>query len=78
MGKLVKVCFTSVRKEARGSEVKKVVEKDSAWSWLLVVNSSHLNGDIWITCGDSELWQTNHHVHPLVCFLVFVPSDLLE
>jgi hypothetical protein len=30
MGKFVKVCFTSARKEARASEVKKVVERDPA------------------------------------------------
>jgi hypothetical protein len=27
--------------------------------------------------GDSELQQINHHVHPLVCLLVFLLSDLL-
>jgi hypothetical protein len=63
-------------KEARASEVKKVVERDSAWSWLLVGNSSYLNGDIGITCGDSELWQTNPRINPLVCLLVFLLSIL--
>jgi hypothetical protein len=28
MEKFVKVCFTSIRKEARASEVRKVVERD--------------------------------------------------
>jgi hypothetical protein len=51
----VKVCFTSKRKEGRASEVMKAVERDSAWSWYLVGNSSYLNGDIRITGGDSEL-----------------------
>jgi hypothetical protein len=55
MGKFVKVCFTSTRKEARTSEVRKAVERDLAWSWLLVGDSSYLNGDVEITCGDSEL-----------------------
>jgi hypothetical protein len=32
-------------KEARASEVRKAVERDPAWSWLLVGNSSYLNGD---------------------------------
>jgi hypothetical protein len=53
--KFVKVCFTSAMKEARASEVRKVVERDPAWSLLLVGNSSYLNGDVEITCGDSEL-----------------------
>jgi hypothetical protein len=78
VGKFVKVCFTSARKETRDSEVRKVVERDLAWSWLLVGNSSYLNGDVEIMCGDSELWQTNPHVNPLVCFLVFWISELLE
>jgi hypothetical protein len=43
-----------------------------------VGNSSYLNGDVEITCGNSELRQTNHHVNPLVCLLVFLPSVLLE
>jgi hypothetical protein len=55
-----------------------VVERDPAWSWLLVGNSSYLNGDVGITCGDSELQQTNHRVHPLICLLVLLLSDLLE
>jgi hypothetical protein len=48
MEKFVKVHFTSARKEVRTSGVKKVVERDPAWSWLLVGNSSFLNGDIGI------------------------------
>jgi hypothetical protein len=55
MGKFVNVRFTSVREKVRVSEVRKVVEKDPAWSWLLVGNSSYLNGDVEITCDDSEL-----------------------
>jgi hypothetical protein len=45
----VKVRFASARKEARASGVRKMVERDLAWSWLLVGNSSYLNGDVWIT-----------------------------
>jgi hypothetical protein len=45
MEKFVNVRFTSTRKEARASEVRKAVERDPAWSWLLVGNSSYLNGD---------------------------------
>jgi hypothetical protein len=78
MGMFVKVCFASARKKARASEVRKVVERDLAWSWFLVGNSKYLNRDIGITCGDSELRQTNHCVHPLVCLLVFLLSNLLE
>jgi hypothetical protein len=78
MGKFIKVRFTSVRKEARASEVRKVVKRDPAWSWLLVGNSSYLNIDIGITCGDSELWQINPRVNPLVCLLVFLLFELLE
>jgi hypothetical protein len=74
----MKVYFTSTRKEARASEVSKSVERDPAWSWFLVSNSSYLNEDVGITCGDSELRQTKHHVHSLVCLLVFLLSDLLE
>jgi hypothetical protein len=55
MGKFVKVRFTSRRKEAIASEVRKGVERDLAWSWLLVGNSSYLNGDVGITCGDFKL-----------------------
>jgi hypothetical protein len=54
MGKFVKIRFASARKEARASEVRKVVERDLAWSWLLVDNSSYLNRDIGITCDDSK------------------------
>jgi hypothetical protein len=48
MGKFVKVRFASTRKEARASGVRKVVERDPAWSWLLVGNSSFLNRDVGI------------------------------
>jgi hypothetical protein len=78
MEKFVNVRSTYAKKESRASEVRKVVERDPAWSWLLVGNSSYLNGDVVITCGDSELQQTNHNVHHLVCLLVFLLSDLLE
>jgi hypothetical protein len=78
MGMFVKVRFASARKEARASEVRKVVERDPSWSWLLVGNSSYLNGDVGITSGDSELRQTNSQVNPLVCLLVFLLSELLE
>jgi hypothetical protein len=67
MGKFVKVRFASARKGSSASEVRKEVERDPTWSWLLVGNSSYLNGDVGITWCDSELWQTNHHVHPLIC-----------
>jgi hypothetical protein len=70
----VKVRFTSVRKKTRASEVRKAIERDLAWSWLLVGDSSYLNGDVGITCGDSELWQTNPRVNHLVCLLVFLLS----
>jgi hypothetical protein len=53
--KFVNVCFTSKKKEVRASEVRKVVERDPAWSWHLVGNSNYLNGDVGITGGDSEL-----------------------
>jgi hypothetical protein len=76
--KFAKVCFAFARKEARTREVRKAFERDPAWSWLLVDNSSYLNEDIGITYGDSELQETNHCVHPLVCLLVFLLSDLLE
>jgi hypothetical protein len=66
MGKFVKARFTSARKEARASKVRKAVERDPAWSWLLVGNSSYLNGDVGITCGDFELRQTNPHVNPMI------------
>jgi hypothetical protein len=78
MGKFVRVRFTSERKEARASEVRKAVEKDPAWSWHLVGNSSYLNGDVGITGDDSKLRQTNPHVNHLVCLLVFLLSELLE
>jgi hypothetical protein len=78
MEKFVKVRFASARKEARASEMRKVVERDLAWSWLLVENSSYLNGDVKIMCGDFKLQQTNHRVNPLVCLLVFLLSELLK
>jgi hypothetical protein len=74
----VKVRFTSVRKEGRASEVRKLVERDSVWSWLLVGNSSYLNRDVGTTCGDSELRQINPRVNSLVCLLMFLLSELLE
>jgi hypothetical protein len=78
MEKFVKVRFTSERKEARVSEVRKAVERDPARSWHLVGDSSYLNGDVGITGGDSELQQTNHRVNSLVCLPVFLLSKLLE
>jgi hypothetical protein len=78
MGKFVKICFTSERKEARASEVRKTVERDPAWSCHLVGNSSYLNEDVWITNGDSELRQINSRVNPLVSLLVFFLSKLLK
>jgi hypothetical protein len=78
MGKFVKVRFASERKEARASGVRKVVERDPAWSWHLVSNSSYLNGDVGITGGYFELWQTNPRVNPLIYLLVFLLSELLE
>jgi hypothetical protein len=74
----MKVHFASVRKEARASEVRKVVDRDPTWSWLFVGNSSYLNRDVGITCGDSKLQQTNHRVNPLVYLLVFLLFELLE
>jgi hypothetical protein len=62
----VKVHFASAKKEVRASEVRKVVEKDPALSLLLVGNPSYLNGDVGITCDDSELRQINSRVNPLV------------
>jgi hypothetical protein len=73
-----KLCEGLLRLRKRASEVRKVVERDPAWSWLLVGNSSYLNRDEGITCGDSKLQQTNHRVHRLVCLLVFSLSNLLE
>jgi hypothetical protein len=55
MGKFVKVRFTSIRKEARASEVRKVVERDPVWSWHLVGKLSYLKQDVRIMGGDSEL-----------------------
>jgi hypothetical protein len=78
MGKFVKVRFTSERKEARASEVRKAVGRDLAWSWHLVGNSSNLNGDVGIMGGDSEFQQTNPRVDHLVCLLVFLLFELHE
>jgi hypothetical protein len=41
-------------------------------------NSSYLNKDVGITCGDSEFWQINPRVNPLACLIVFLLSELLE
>jgi hypothetical protein len=76
--KFIKVCFTSARKEVRANEVRKVIERDPAWNWLLVDNSSYLNGDVGTTRGDFELQQINPRVNPLVYLLVFLLSELLE
>jgi hypothetical protein len=73
----VRVRFTFARKEARANEVRTVDERDPAWSCLLVGNSSYLNRDVEIMCGDTKLRQTNHRVHNLVCILMFLLSDLL-
>jgi hypothetical protein len=62
------------KKEARASEVRKEVERDPAWSWRLVGDSSYLNRDVGVTCGDFKLRQTNPHVNPLVCLLMFLLS----
>jgi hypothetical protein len=78
MGKFMKIRFASERKEIRASEVRKVVERDPAWSWHLVGNSSYLNEDVGITGGNSELRQTNPRVNHLVCLLMFLLSALLE
>jgi hypothetical protein len=56
IGKFVKARFAFARKEARASEVRKAVERDPTWSWLVVGNSSYLNGDIGIMWGDFEYW----------------------
>jgi hypothetical protein len=78
VGKFLKVRFFSERKEARASKVSKAVERNPAWRWHLVGNSSYLNGDIGIIGGDSELQQTNPCVNPLVCLLMFLLFELLE
>jgi hypothetical protein len=70
----MKVRFASVRKKVRSSEVRKAVERDSAWSWLLVGDSSYLNEDVGITCSDFKLWQINPPINLLVCLLVFLLS----
>jgi hypothetical protein len=74
----VKVRFTSERKEARASEVRKVIERDMARSYHLMGNSIYLNEDVWIMGGDSKLQQINPHINCLVCLLVFLLSKLLE
>jgi hypothetical protein len=51
VGKFVKIRFTSARKEVRTSGVRKMIERDPAWSWLLVGNSSFLNEEVGITNG---------------------------
>jgi hypothetical protein len=76
-GKVLKIRFTSKRKEVRASEVKKGVKKTRLGVGL-VSNSSFLNRDVGITGGDSELRQANPHVNCLVCLLVFLLSKLLE
>jgi hypothetical protein len=76
--KFVKVRFTSAKKKSRASKVRKVVERDPAWSWLWVGNSIYLNGDVWIMCGDFELWQINFRANHLVYLLVFLLSELLD
>jgi hypothetical protein len=43
-----------------------------------VGNSRYLNGDVGITSGDFKLRQTNSHVNPLVCLLMFLLFKLLE
>jgi hypothetical protein len=48
MGMFVKGRFTSERKYEELNGVRKVTERDPACSWLLVGNSSFLNGDIGI------------------------------
>jgi hypothetical protein len=78
MRKFVKVYFTFERKEARASDVWKVVERDPTWSWHLVGNSSYLNRDVGITGGDSKLCQINPYINPSVYLLVFLLSELLE
>jgi hypothetical protein len=78
MRKFVKVCFTSERKEARASEVRKAVERHLAWSWYMLGNSSYLNRDVGIMSGDSELRQINPRVNLLVCLIVILLSELLE
>jgi hypothetical protein len=78
MRKFIKVHFTSERKEERANKVRKAVERDPAWSWHLVCNSSYLNGDVEIIGGDSEFWQINTHVNPLVYLLVFLLFELIE
>jgi hypothetical protein len=76
-----KVCKGLIRlrkKKTRGSEVRKAVKRDLAWSWHLMGNSSYLNRDVGITGGDSELRQINSRVNPFVCLLMFLLFELLE
>jgi hypothetical protein len=76
--KFVKVHFAFERKEARASEVRKVVERYPVWSWHFVGNSSYLNRDVGIMDGGSKLQQTNPCVYPLVCLLLFLLSEFFE
>jgi hypothetical protein len=48
MEKFVNVHFTFARKEARANGVRKTIERDLTWSWLLIDNSSYLNRDVGI------------------------------
>jgi hypothetical protein len=66
------------RKEARASEVRKAVERDPAWSWHMVGNSSYLNRGVGIMGGDSELRKINPRVNLLICLLVFLLFELLK
>jgi hypothetical protein len=78
MRKFVNIRFTSVRKEATASKVRKLVERDPTWSWLLVGSSSYINEDVGIMCGDSKLRQINHRANSLVYLFVFLLYELLE
>jgi hypothetical protein len=72
----VKVRFTSKRKEARASEVRKWL-KETRLGFGLVSNSSFLNGDVGFTGGNFELRQINPRVNCLVCLLMFLLSIFL-
>jgi hypothetical protein len=78
VGKFVNARFTSERKEAVVSEVRKAIERDPAWSYHLLGNSSYLNEDVGIMGGDSDLRQINPRVNTLVCLLVFLLFESLE
>jgi hypothetical protein len=43
-----------------------------------VGNLSYLYGDVGNTGGDSEHWQINPYVNPLVCLLMFLLFELFE